>query len=349
MMKRMLSVCLALLLILMPMGALAEKIGVSMPTKHLQRWIQDGENMMGQLQAAGYDVELVYADQDVENQIGQVDALLSNGAKVLIIAAIDSSSLIGVLEKAKALSVPVIAYDRLIRESDAVSYYATFDNYKVGTIQGSFVEAQLGLAAGNGPFNLEFTGGAPEDNNAQFFFQGAYDVLKPYIDNGQLIVQSGQMDFYTVATLSWSTEIAQARMLNILNTFYADKQIDAVVCANDSTALGISNALIEAGYDQFPIVTGQDCDKDNIRNMISGRQSMSIFKDTRLLAGRVVTMVDDILSGNAPEINDITTYDNGVMIVPTYLCQPEFVDPDNYRAVLIDSGYYTEADIAVAE
>ncbi|MBR5116837.1 MAG: sugar-binding protein, partial [Lachnospiraceae bacterium] len=263
--------------------------------------------------------------------------------KVLVIASIDGSSLGTALAKAKEAGIPVIAYDRLLMQSDAVSYYATFDNYMVGTKQGEYIRDTLDLENASGPFNLEVFTGDPGDNNATFFYNGAMDVLNPYIDAGKLVIQSGQKDFATVATANWSTEEAQKRMENIISSYYADgTALDVVLCSNDSTAMGVENALDSAYSGAWPIITGQDCDIANVKNMIAGKQSMSIFKDTRSLAKQVVEMVTDIMNGKDPKVNDTSTYDNGVKVVPSYLCEPVFADINNYKELLIDSGYYTE-------
>ena len=265
----------------------------------------------------------------------------------MVIASIDGDSLGTVLEQAKEKKIPVIAYDRLIMNSDAVSYYATFDNYKVGTIQGEYIRDQLDLDNAAGPFNIELFTGDPADNNANFFFSGAMDVLNPYIDQGKLVVKSGQKDFEQVATQGWKTENAQNRMDAIIAANYADgTQLDAVMCSSDSTALGVANAL-EANYTgKYPIITGQDCDVTNTKNMINGKQSMSVFKDTRDLAKQVVEMVKAIMDGKEVPVNDTKTYDNGVKVVPSFLCTPVFADANNYKTILIDSGYYTEAELA---
>ena len=292
-------------------------------------------------------MDLQYANNEVALQVSQLENMILGGCKVLVVASIDGSALGTVLAQAKEEGIPVIAYDRLIMKSDAVSYYATFDNYKVGTIQGQFIEEKLGLKDGKGPFNIEMFAGSPDDNNALFFFQGAWDVLKPYIDNGQLVVPSGQTDFNTIAILGWGSEDAQNRMDNLLTAFYSDgKPLDAVLSPNDSLAIGIANSLTNMGFSPYPILTGQDCDKANMKNVLAGKQSMSIFKDTRTLAAKVVGMVDALMKGTEPEINDTKTYDNGEgMIIPSFLCDPVFADKDNYKELLIDSGYYTEADI----
>lgn len=322
-----------------------KKVGVAMPTKDLQRWNQDGENMKTQLEAAGYVVDLQYANNDIATQVSQIENMITNGCEALVIASIDGGSLGTVLKDAKSSNIPVIAYDRLIMDTDAVSYYATFDNYMVGTIQGQYIVDQLDLNNAAGPFNIELFTGSPDDNNARFFFGGAMDILTPFIDSGKLVVVSGQKAFEEVATLNWSTEEAQKRMENLITANYADgTKLDVVLSSNDSCAIGITNALVAAGYtgDTFPILTGQDCDVTSVKNILAGTQSMSIFKDTRTLATKVVEMVNAIMKGETVSVNDEKTYNNGTGIIPTYLCTPVFADATNYKTLLIDSGYYTE-------
>ncbi len=328
------------------------KIGVSMPTQSLQRWNQDGANMKAELEAAGYEVDLQYAgDNDIPTQVSQIENMIAGGCEVLVVAAIDGSSLTTALQGAAEKNIPVIAYDRLIMDSDAVSYYATFDNYKVGQMQGEYIRDALDLDNAEGPFNIELVTGAPDDNNVNYFFGGAMDVLQPYIDSGKLVVPSGQTEKAQCATANWSTEESQKRFENIISSVgYGPNgvKLDAVLCSNDSTSYGVQNALQAAGYtaDNMPIITGQDCDKPNVKNIVAGLQSMSVFKDTRTLAEKVVVMVDAIMKGTEPEINDTETYDNGTGVIPSYLCDPVIVTKDNYKEILIDSGYYTEADVA---
>lgn len=342
--KRIVAILLCVLLAFACFGAMAEgqKVGVSMPTKDLQRWNQDGENMQQQLVAAGYEVDLQFASNDVQQQLNQVTNMINNGCEVIVIAAIEGSSLGSALDLAKEKGIPVIAYDRLLMESDAVSYYATFDNYKVGQVQGNFVKDALDLDNAEGPFYMEITAGDPGDNNANFFYSGAMDVLTPYIEAGKIVVKSGQVAFSDVATPTWKTDVAQTRADSILSSFYADgSSIDAWLCSNDSTALGVTNAL-EANYDgEWPIITGQDCDISNVKNMIAGKQSMSVFKDTRTLAAQVVKMVGQILAGETVDVNDTETYNNNKIVVPSFLCDPVFASVDNYEALLVESGYYT--------
>lgn len=321
-------------------------IGVAMPTQDLQRWNQDGENMKASLEEKGYEVDLQYAGNDVQTQVSQVENMIANGDQLLVVASIEGDSLGTVLATAKEAGIPVIAYDRLIMNTDAVSYYATFDNYLVGKTQGEYIVEALDLENAEGPFNLEMVTGDPGDNNVNFFFGGAMDVLQPYIDEGKLVVPSGQMTKDEVATANWDTATAQSRFENILSSYYADgTNLDAVLASNDSTALGVVNALAANYTGEYPIITGQDCDAANVPHIVDGTQAMSVFKDTRTLAAQVVEMVDAIMSDSEVPVNDTESYDNGTGVIPTYLCDPVAVTADNYQELLIDSGYYTEDQI----
>lgn len=351
-MKKLVVVLLALAVLMsfVPAFAEGELVGVAMPTNSLQRWNQDGDNMKAQLEAAGYKVDLQYANNDVALQISQLENMILGECKVLVIASIDGGALGDVLKTAADNGIKVIAYDRLITGTEYVDYYTSFDNYRVGKFQGDFIVKALDLDNAAGPFNIEYFGGSPDDNNAHLFYQGAIDVLQPYIDAGKLVNPSGQKDFETVAILGWGTDDAQARMDNLINGYYADgTPLDVVLSPNDSLALGIANSLTAAGFtaENWPVLTGQDCDIPNVINIIKGLQSMSIFKDTRTLASRTVTMVGQILSGAEVEVNNTEDYDNGVKVVPSYLCDPVFADINNYKELLIDSGYYTEDQLAV--
>ena len=331
-------------------GSGKKKVGISMPTQDLQRWNQDGAYMKEKFEAAGYEVDLQYAGNKADVQLSQIEDMINTGSKVIVIAAVEASSLGQALDKAAKKKIPVIAYDRLLMSNENVSYYATFDNYKVGQIQGNFVKEKLDLDNAAGPFNVEFTAGDPGDNNAKFFFNGAMDVLKPYIDAGKIVVVSGQTDFDSVATPEWSSATAQARAENIIGSNYANKNIDAWVCSNDSTAQGVVTALDarynSAGRDgQWPIITGQDCDIVSVKNMIAGKQTMSVFKDTRTLAARTVTMVNQILEGKEVETNN--TYNNNVKDVASFLCDPVFADKDSIQSIRIDSGYYKADELGL--
>src|SRR6476659_7275417 len=319
-------------------------IGIAMPTKSSARWIDDGNNIVKVLKERGYGTDLQYAEDDIPNQLSQVENMVTKGAKVLVIAAIDGTTLSDVLKQAKAKGITVIAYDRLIRDTPNVDYYATFDNFQVGVLQAQSTEQGLGLKEGKGPFNIELFGGSPDDNNAYFFYSGAMSVLQPYIDSGKLVVQSKQMGMDKVSTLRWDGATAQARMDNLLSAFYTTKKVDAVLSPYDGLSIGILSSLKGVGYGsgnmKMPIVSGQDAEVPSIKSMLRGEQYSTIFKDTRDLAKVTVDMVDAALSGKTVTVNDTKTYNNGVKIVPSYLLKPVVVDKSNWEKVLVDSGYY---------
>jgi len=325
-------------------------IGIAMPTKSSERWVADGDNMAKQFQALGYQTDLQYGDDVVQNQVSQIENMITKGVKALVIAPIDGSSLTDTLQRAADAKIPVISYDRLIRGTANVDYYATFDNFKVGVLQAQFIVDKLGVAQGKGPFNIELFAGSPDDNNATFFFDGAMSVLKPYLDSGKLVVRSGQTSFDQVATLRWDGGLAQSRMDNLLSRAYTSARVDAVLSPYDGMSLGIISALKSSGYgtptNPLPIVTGQDAELASVKSIIAGEQTMTIFKDTRELAKAAVQMTDAVLTGGKPEVNDTTTYNNGVKVVPAELLQPVVVDKANYQKVLVDSGYYTAAQLA---
>ena len=325
-------------------------IGISMPTKDLQRWNQDGERMKEQLERNGFTVDLQYASNDTRTQAAQIEDMINSGCKLLIIAAIESSSLSAVLDMAASKNIPVIAYDRLIMDTENIDYYVSFDNYLVGVLQASYIISALDIDNNRGPFNIELTAGDPSDVNARLFYNGAYDMLSPYIASGNIKVVSGQTAFEDVATKNWTTENAKARAENIISAYYNvypdGINIDAWLCSNDSTAWGVTQALESANYKgTYPIITGQDCDLVNVKNIINGKQAMSVFKDTRTLVDQTVEMAIEIVEGRVVDVNDTSTYNNGVKTVPSYLCEPVFVDKNNYKDILIDSGYYQESDL----
>jgi putative multiple sugar transport system substrate-binding protein len=321
-------------------------VGIAMPTKSSARWIADGNAMVEQFKAAGYETDLQYAEDDIPNQLAQIENMITKGVKVLVIAAIDGTTLSNALDNAAAAGIKVIAYDRLIRESGSVDYYATFDNFKVGVQQANSLVAGLKERfADTKPWNVELFGGSPDDNNAFFFYNGAMSVLQPMIDDGSIVIPSGQMGMDVVGTLRWDGAVAQARMDNLLSANYGDKVLNGALSPYDGLSIGILSSVKGVGYGsgdlKMPIVTGQDCEIPSIKSIIADEQYSSIFKDTRQLAAVTVKMVDAILSGGTPEINDEKTYDNGVKVVPSYLLESQPVDKSNYEAVLVGSGYYT--------
>ena len=319
-------------------------IGIAMPTKSSARWIDDGNNMVKALKEKGYSADLQYAEDDIPNQLSQVENMVTKGVKALVIAAIDGTTLSDVLKQAKAEGITVIAYDRLIRDTPNVDYYATFDNFQVGVLQAQSIEGKLGLKEGKGPFNIELFGGSPDDNNAYFFYDGSMSVLKPYIDSGKLVVASGQMGMAKVATLRWDGATAQARMDNLLSAFYGQRHVDAVLSPYDGLSIGIISSLKGVGYgsaDQpMPVISGQDAEVPSIKAILRGDQYSTIFKDTRDLAKVAANMVDAALNNKQVEVNDTKTYNNGVKVVPSYLLKPVVVDKGNWEKVLVDSGYY---------
>ena len=322
-------------------------IAISMPTKSSARWIADGANMVKYFQEKGYKTDLQYADDDIPNQLAQIENMVTKGAKVLVIAAIDGTTLSDVLQKAADKGVKVIAYDRLIKGSKNVDYYATFDNFQVGVLQAGYIEKALDLKAGKGPFNVELFGGSPDDNNAFFFYNGAMSVLKPYIDSGKLVVRSKQAGMDKVSTLRWDGAVAQARMDNLLSAYYTKDRVDAVLSPYDGLSIGIISSLKGVGYGTpklpMPVVTGQDAEVQSVKSILKKEQTATVFKDTRELAKATVAMVDAMLAGKPPEVNDTKTYNNGVKVVPSYLLKPVSVDLSTWKTTLVDSGYYKES------
>ncbi|MFC7842058.1 multiple monosaccharide ABC transporter substrate-binding protein [Streptomyces sp. NPDC001046] len=328
-------------------------IGIAMPTKSSERWIADGNNVVRDLESKGYKTKLVYGEDDPDQQVSQVENLITQGVKALIIAAIDNKSMNNVLQQAKDANIPVISYDRLILGTQNVDYYASFDNEKVGELQGTYIVDKLGLKDGSGaskgPFNIELFAGSNDDNNTRYFFQGAMKVLQPYIDKKQLVVRSGQTELNQVTTLRWDGGTAQKRMDDILTSAYKSERVDAVLSPYDGISIGILSALKSDDYGSkskpLPVVTGQDAEVASVKSIIAGQQSMTVYKDTRELAKVSSNMVDALLNDKKPEVNDTKTYDNGAKVVPAYLLEPVAVDKGNYRKEVVDSGYIKESDL----
>ena len=223
------------------------------------------------------------------------------------------------------------------------------ERLKVSKLASKQQPSKLGLKAGKGPFNIELFGGSPDDNNAFFFYDGAMSVLKPYIDSGKLVVRSKQMGMDKVGTLRWDGAVAQARMDNLLSAFYGKEKVHAVLSPYDGLSIGILSSLKGVGYctkeQPCPVVSGQDAEVPSVKSMIKGEQYSTVFKDTRDLARVTANLVDAVLAGKQPEINDTKTYNNGVKVVPSYLLKPVAVDASNWKKVLIDSGYYKESQV----
>ncbi|TWI33273.1 multiple monosaccharide ABC transporter substrate-binding protein [Paracoccus sulfuroxidans] len=328
--------------------AMAEgMVGISMPTKSSARWIDDGNNMVKQFQEAGYETDLQYADDDIPNQLAQIENMITKGVNVLVIAAIDGTTLSNALANAKAADIKVIAYDRLIRDTPDIDYYATFDNFKVGVEQATtLVDGLKANFPDVKPWNVELFGGSPDDNNAFFFYDGAMSVIQPLIDDGSVVIPSGQMGMDKVGTLRWDPAVAQARMDNLLSANYTDKQVNGVLSPYDGLSIGILSSLKGVGYGsgdlKMPVVSGQDAEVQSVKSIIAGEQYSTIFKDTRELAKVTVEMVNAMMKGEEPKVNDTETYNNGVKVVPSFLLEPVPVTAANWKEVLVDSGYYTE-------
>jgi putative multiple sugar transport system substrate-binding protein len=325
-------------------------VGIAMPTKSSTRWISDGNSIVKSLTDLGYTTDLQFAEDDIPNQLAQIENMVTKGAKALVVGSIDGTTLSDILEKAHAAGVKVIAYDRLIKGTANVDYYATFDNFKVGVLQAeSLVKGLKERFPDVKPWNVELFGGSPDDNNAFFFYDGAMSVLKPMIDSGEIVIPSGQLGMDKVGTLRWDGAVAQARMDNLLSANYTDKKVNAVLSPYDGLSRGIISSLKGVGYDPagkaFPIITGQDAELASVKGMIAGEQYSTIFKDTRDLAATTSKMVDEVLQGKEPEVNDTKTYNNGVKVVPSELLSPHVVFKDDITKLLVGSGYYTEDQI----
>ena len=333
-----------------------KKVGISMPTKSLERWNRDGSYLEEQFKKEGYDVEITYSDNDTDQQVNDIQNMISDNVDILVVAAIDGDTLSTVLADAKDQNIPVISYDRLIMNTDAISYYVSFDNYKVGQLQGQYIIDTLKLDGSKKKYNMEVTAGDPADNNATFFYNGAMDTLKKYIDDGTVKIVSKQQDFESVATQQWSTDEALNRMQNILSSYYADgkNQLDIALCSNDSTALGVTQAL-ESDYagKNTPLITGQDGDVANLKNILDGKQAMTVYKAVANEAVVTLKLVKSVLDGNTPDESltkefdcecsyDTDSYDNGTGKIPSYLLTPEVITKDNYKEKLVDTGYYKE-------
>ncbi|MGY0062035.1 multiple monosaccharide ABC transporter substrate-binding protein [Streptomyces sp. LZ34] len=324
-------------------------IGLAMPTKSSERWTADGEAMKKQFEAKGYKVDLQYGNNDTNQQASQIENMIAKGHKLLVVAPIDSAALADVLERAKDAGIKVIAYDRPLLNTDAVDYYVSFDSRKVGRLEGDCIVHKLGLDRGEkGPFNVELFAGSSEDPNTPYFFNGAMDTLKPYIDKHQIVVRSGQTELNQLTTLRWSGAAAQRRMTDLLVESYTKARVDAVLSPYDGMSIGILSALMGAGYGTgsrpYPIVTGQDAELASVKSIIRGEQAQTVYKDTRKLAKAAVRMGDAIMTGGKPKVNDTTSYDNHEKVVPSYLVQPVNIDKSNTR-ILVDEGYYTSAEL----
>ena len=338
-------------------GTAGALIGVTMPTRSSERWNGDGENVKKELEALGYKVDLQFAEDDIPTQVNQLDNQITKGAKLLIIASIDGTALTTQLQSAADNKIPVISYDRLIRDTPNVNYYATFDNFRVGVQQATslltglkVLNADGSKGSAKGPFNVELFAGSADDNNATFFYNGAMSVLKPYLANGTLTVPSTQTAFKKIAILRWKPAVAQDRMENLLtSTYRSGLKVDGVLSPYDGISIGILSALKSNGYgtagQPYPVVTGQDAEAASVKSIRAGEQYSTIFKDYRELAKTSAQMADAVLKGQKPTTNNDKDYDNGVKVVPSTLLDTAIVNKTNYEKVLLDSGFYTKAQV----
>lgn len=327
-----------------------KRVGVAMPTKTSERWINDGMNMKAKLETLGYEVDLQYADDDIDLQVSQIESMIRNEVNCLVIASIDSTKLVDVLAQARAKGIAVIAYDRLLMDTNAVSYYATFDNKAVGVLIGNYIVQKMDLAEAsqnNKSYTIEFFMGSPDDNNAVFLYNGVMEEIGPYLKDGTLVCRSGKTSFEDTCILRWSEDTAKDMCTSLLKEYYPKGDLDICCSAFDGFAYGILSAYEKQGYsvDELPLITGQDAEKTAVKNIAEHKQGMTIYKDTRILASKCVTMVQALLENGEPEINDTSQYDNNVLIVPSYLCEPVVVDADNYEEILIGGGYYTREQL----
>ncbi|QEV21222.1 multiple monosaccharide ABC transporter substrate-binding protein [Streptomyces alboniger] len=323
-------------------------IGLAMPTKSSERWIADGKNMASQFKKAGYETDLQYGDDKVENQVAQIENMITKGHRLLVVAAINGSALTDVLKRAKDAGIPVISYDRLILGTKNIDYYASFDNERVGRLQGQYLVDKLKLGkpgeSAEEPRSIELFAGDPDDNNTKYFWNGAMKVLKPYFDSGQLVVRSKQTRLTQATTLKWDGGTAQKRMDDLISKSYGDKRVDAVLSPYDGISIGIISALKSAGYGSrsqpLPVITGQDAELASVKSIIRGEQTQTVFKDTRKLAAQTVKMGDAVLTGKEVQVNNTTDYNNGEKTVPSFLLKPVSVDRSNTK-LLVDEGYFT--------
>jgi len=326
------------------------RVGVSMPTKSGERWIRDGEAIKAGLEALGYEVDLQFAEDQVAAQVSQIENMIMQGVDALVIAPIDGSTMTDVAAKAKEQGAFVIAYDRLIMNTENVDYYITFDSIQIGKLQGGYIVEKLGLKDGKGPFNIELFAGSLDDNNAPLYFEGGMEELQPYLDSGQLVVKSGQTDLNQVAIHNWDGQVAQARMDNILSAHYSDgSKVDAVLSPYDGLSIGILASLKAIGYGSddlpFPIITGQDAEIPSVKSIIAGEQTHTVFIDTRALGQAAVEVVHQCIETGEAEVNLPEAFDNGAKMVSAVGLSAHSVDIDNYKELLIDSGYLTEEEL----
>jgi len=330
--------------------AIPQKVGILMPNSN-RLWNRGGLRLQQQVEASGGIADLQYANDSWTVQASQMKKMITNDYDVLVVAFVDRAALNEVLVQAKEKDIPVIAYARHPWSAENISYFVFFDSENIGNPLGEYIEETLDLKNASGPFNIEMFGGDLSSSSRfpHFHHNGLMEFLQPYFDNGQLAVPSKQINAET-ATEGFATEKAYERMKELIaSQNYGPEpkktRLDAVICIDDSIARGVTQALLEAGYtaDTFPIITGTNTEIESVRNIIAGTQSMSFFDDPTILADRVFQMITSILNGEEPEI----TYTEALFgePIPTYICDSVVVTRENYRELLIDSGYYTEEEL----
>lgn len=324
----------------------AKTIGILMPTKEQTIWSIQGDRLISSFEGAGYKTLIEYAEDDSAKQAMQIENMITKGVDALVIVAVDCAALTDACEKAKAAGIYVISEDRLITNTDAVDYYITFDLIRMGELQGQFIVDKLDLANTSETYTLEIFSGSQDDTNATFFYDGAMNKLQPYLDNGKLVVKSGQVGYTETAIQSWDSSKAQSRMDNLLSGFYADDHLDAVLVAADCLSIGVISSLESMGYgtdaNPFPLITGQDAELAAVKNIKAGKQSMTAFLDAGALCDIIVPVVNDVFAGKEPAAT--TSYNNGVKDVPSSTYDPYLIDKDNVQH-LVDVGFYTDAEI----
>lgn len=304
-------------------------IGVALPWLGTQNWAEADEMFNSKLKEAGFEPLVQHADNKVTTQQQQIESMVQNGAKVIVVGPVDGSQLGGVLEEAAAAGIFIIGYDRLIENTTAIDGVVQFDSIKTGVLQGEALLAGLAAQKGAGPYNIELFGGGPADPNAPNFFEGAMSVLQPKIDDGTLVVVSGQTDFTQAATLDWDNAKAQARMDSLLSGFYSDKEIHGVLCPNDGIARAVITSSEQAGQ-KLPVTSGLDAENETVKWIWEGRQYSTVAKPTDTLVSKTIDIIKSLQAGKAMPASDITT-NNGMKEVDIYALAPLVVTKENIK------------------
>lgn len=336
-MKHIKFLCLTLLLIfaatLSGCGSnqpKAKSVAVCFPNT-TSSWQRNGDSLQKLLEEEGFTVNVQFS-ATIEEQQKQVKDVISKNPDCIVIGAIDSAAFVEVLENAKKKNIPVIGFDRILSNTDAISYYASFDNGAIGDGMGEYIAAALNLKNGGGPFNIEFFAGGPSDNNAHIFFANTMKILEPYLKSGQLVCRSGQTTFDQVAVADWNSANARPRIQELMSKYYTDAPLQVVLSPNDDIAGVILDEIGKAGK-PYPIISGLDGDPAAFERIKNGQQTFTIAKDPDVLTAKCVRMIKAVVEGTQPDINDVTNYNNGVKVVPSYLCTPMIIDKTNVNSM----------------